>query len=165
VTDGLPALALGVEPPEKNVMKRPPYSSDESVFGRGMVQFIIIFGIVLSLIAIGSGFGLWKAGDPAWQTALFTTLVFSQLAMAVAVRSEDESIFRHGFFTNRYMVIAVLVTVALQLVLVYWKPAQAIFGTTALSTRDLALSFGLALLVLVAVEIWKFFLRRRRHAA
>ncbi len=165
VTDGLPALALGVEPPEKNVMKRPPYSSDESVFGRGMVQFIVIFGIVLSLIAIGSGFGLWRAGDPAWQTALFTTLVFSQLAMAVAVRSEDESIFRHGLFTNRYMVIAVLVTVALQLVLVYWKPAQAIFGTTALSTRDLALSFGLALLVLVAVEIWKFFLRRRRHAA
>ena len=45
VTDGLPALALGVEPPEKDVMKRPPYSSSESIFGRGMVQFIIVAGV------------------------------------------------------------------------------------------------------------------------
>ncbi len=164
VTDGLPALALGVEPPEKDVMNRPPYSATESVFGRGMVQFIILFGIILSLIAIGAGFGLWREGDPAWQTALFTTLVFSQLAMAISVRSEKESIFRHGLFTNRYMILAVVVTIALQLLIVYWGPAQAVFDTTALNGRDLALCFGLSLLVLVTVEIWKFFVRRRDAA-
>ena len=65
VTDGLPALALGVEPPEKDVMKRPPYTANESVFGRGMVQFIIGIGIIMSALAIGAAWGLWHEGRPA----------------------------------------------------------------------------------------------------
>jgi Ca2+-transporting ATPase len=64
VTDGLPALALGVEPAEKNVMKRPPYSSSESIFGRGMVPFIVVIGIVMSLISISIGLIAFRAGDP-----------------------------------------------------------------------------------------------------
>ena len=161
VTDGLPALALGIEPAEKNVMNRPPYSATESVFGRGMPMFIIVFGVVLSIIAIGSGFGMWRAGDPAWQTALFTTLVFAQLGMALSVRSEEQSLLRTGLLTNKPMLLAIVVTVLLQLVLIYWRPAQGIFHTTALSGRDLALSIGLGLLVILIVEIWKLFARRR----
>ena len=162
VTDGLPALALGIEPAEKNVMNRPPYSATESVFGRGMPQFIIIFGIVLSLIAIGAGFGLWRSGDEAWRTALFTTLVFAQLAMALSVRSEEESLFRTGLLTNKPMLLAIVVTIALQLVLIYWRPAQVVFNTMPLKAFDLALSFGLGMLVIVIVEIWKAVIRSRR---
>ena len=162
VTDGLPALALSIEPPEKNVMQRPPYSATESVFGRGMLQFIGIFGVVLSIIAIGSSYGLWSSGDEGWQTALFATLVFAQLAMALEVRSEEESLFSIGLLSNKPMLGAIVITVALQLVLIYWGPAQRIFRTTALSARDLALCFGLALLVIVVVEIWKVFARSRR---
>ena len=65
VTDGLPALALGVEPPERDVMQRPPYTASESIFGRGMVQFIIGIGVIMSLLAIGAAWGLWHEGRPA----------------------------------------------------------------------------------------------------
>jgi Ca2+-transporting ATPase len=160
VTDGLPALALGIEPAEKDVMKRPPYSSTESVFGRGMPQFIVIFGIIMSLLALVPGYLLWRSGDPGWQTALFTTLVFTQLAMALSVRSERESLLRIGLFSNPSMLLAIIATIALQLVLIYWSPAQQIFGTVALTSYDLALAFGLAIALIIIVEIWKFFARR-----
>jgi Ca2+-transporting ATPase len=161
VTDGLPALALGVEQPESNVMKRPPYSATESVFGRGMVAFIIGIGIVMSILSIGAGFGLWQAGQAQWQTVLFTTLVFSQLAVAVGARSEINSVFRIGLLSNRSMLLAVVLTVALQLAVIYLPVAQSIFGTTALTASELALTVGLALLTLLAVELWKLIVRRR----
>jgi Ca2+-transporting ATPase len=161
VTDGLPALALGIEPPEKDVMNRPPYSATESVFGRGMPTFIIVFGVVMSIIALGGGYWLWRDGDPAWRTALFTTLVFCQLAMALSVRSEKESLLRTGLLTNKPMLGALALTITLQLILIYWPPAQIIFQTTALPPRDLGLAFGLSLLIIVLVEIWKIFARAR----
>ena len=142
-------------------MKRPPYSATESVFGRGMPTFIIVFGIVLSIIALGAAYMLWRENDPGWQTVLFSTLVFAQLGMALSVRSERESLLRTGLLTNKPMLLAIVVTVALQLVLIYWGPAQTIFHTTALSLRDLAISFGLGMLVILLVEIWKIFARAR----
>jgi P-type Ca2+ transporter type 2C len=164
VTDGLPALALGVEPAEKNVMRRPPYTASQNIFGRGMVQFILGFGTLMSLISIGAAWELWHLGDPAWQTALFTTLIFTQLAVALEARSEEESLFRIGLFRNRSMVLAVVMTVVLQLLVIYLPMAQRIFDTVALPLRDLALSAGLALLVLVFLEAWKAFLRRQPKA-
>ena len=164
VTDGLPALALGVEPPEKDVMKRPPYTANESVFGRGMVQFIIGIGIIMSALAIGAAWGLWHEGDPRWQTVLFTTLVLSQLAVAVATRSEENPIWRLNPFTNRSMVLAVFLTIALQLAVIYLPLANTIFDTQPLKPIELALSFGLALLTLIIVEIWKAVARWRHRA-
>ena len=164
VTDGLPALALGVEPPEKDVMKRPPYSANESVFGRGMVQFIIGIGIIMSALAIGAAWGLWHEGDPRWQTVLFTTLVLSQLAVAVATRSEENPIWRLNPFSNRSMVLAVVLTIALQLAVIYLPLANTIFDTQPLKPAELALSFGLALLTLIIVEIWKAVARWRHRA-
>jgi len=165
VTDGLPALALGVEPAEKNVMRRPPYSATESVFGRGIVQFILGIGVLMSIIAIVSSYGLWSVGDPKWQTVLFTTLVFSQLAIAIAARSEVNSVFRIGFFANRYMIMAVVGTVILQLVVIYLPLAQRVFSTVALSPVELALPIALALLVFALAEIWKWVVRLRQRPA
>ncbi|MCW5847469.1 MAG: cation-translocating P-type ATPase [Anaerolineae bacterium] len=161
VTDGLPALALGIEPPEKDVMARPPYSATQSVFGRGMPTFIIVFGVVLSILALGTGYGLWADNDPGWRTVLFTTLVFSQLGMALSVRSERESLLRTGLLTNKPMLGAILLTIVLQLILIYWAPAQFIFNTTSLTARDLGISFATGILVIVLVEIWKVFARAR----
>jgi Ca2+-transporting ATPase len=160
VTDGLPALALGVEPAEKNVMQRPPYSATESIFGRGMVQFILGIGIVMSVISIGAAWELWHLGDPAWQTVLFTTLVFTQLAVALEARSEAESLFRIGMFKNPSMVLAVVLTIVLQLAVVYVPAAQLIFDTVAMPLGDLAISVGSAVLVLIIVEVWKAIKRR-----
>ena len=161
VTDGLPALALGVEPAEKNVMKRPPYSSTESVFGRGMLTFIIVIGIVMSLISIGIGLIAYNAGDPAWQTLLFTTLIFAQLALALEARSEEESLFRLGVFTNRSMIWAIISTLILQLLVVYVPFLQTIFDTDPLGWQDLLTAFLAGLGVIVVVEVWKWFMRRR----
>jgi len=75
VTDGLPALALGVEPAEEDVMKRPPYSSSESIFGRGMCSSFLC-GHRDEPGPIAAGYLFWSAGNPRWQTILFTTLIF-----------------------------------------------------------------------------------------
>jgi P-type Ca2+ transporter type 2C len=163
VTDGLPALALGVEQAEKNVMKRPPYSAKESIFGRGMAQYIIAIGFIMCVISIGAAWELWRLGDPAWQTALFTTLVFTQLAVALEARSEEESLFRIGLFRNRSMLLALVATITLQLVVVYVEAAQAIFDTVDMPPRDLAISIGLAVIVLVIIEIWKAIVRWKRR--
>ncbi len=164
VTDGLPALALGVEPPEQDVMKRPPYTANESVFGRGMVQFIVGIGIIMSVLAIGAAWELWRLGDPRWQTVLFTTLVFSQLAVAVSTRSETNWAFSVGLFTNRSMVLAVVLTVVLQLVVIYLPLANEIFQTQPLTPAELGLTFGLAVLTFIIVELWKAVARWRRNA-
>ena len=162
VTDGLPALALGIEPPESDVMKRPPYSATESVFGRGMPTFIVVFGVVLSILGLVTGFGLYAEGDKAWQTALFTTLVFAQLGMALSVRSERESLLRTGLLTNKAMLGAIAITILLQLVIIYWEPARLLFKLeAALPTRDLLICFGVGMSVIVLVEIWKVFARAR----
>ncbi len=162
VTDGLPALALGVEPAEKNVMKRPPYSSTESVFGHGMLAFIIVIGIVMSIISIVIGYIAYQAGDPTWQTLLFTTLIFAQLALALEARSEEESLFRLGLFTNRSMIWAILSTIALQLLVVYVPFLQVVFDTVALDVQHLLIPVGAGIAVILVVELWKWVLRHRK---
>ncbi len=161
VTDGLPALALGVEPAEENIMKRPPYSSEESIFGRGLVAFVAVMGVVMSLISLGIGLWAFRSGDPAWQTLLFTTLIFSQVILALEVRSERSSLFRVGLFTNPLMVVAFLSTVGLQVAVVYVPFLQKVLRTAPLGVRDLFIAFGSGLAVLVVVEAWKFVLRRK----
>lgn len=161
VTDGLPALALGVENAEKNVMHRPPFSSQESIFGRGMTSFIVVFGILMSIIAIGMGMWAYASGDPAWQTLLFTTLIFNQIILALGIRSEDQSLFSIGLFSNPAMVLAFVSTVVLQLIVIYVPFFQRIFGTQPLYTRDVLLALGMALLVLVGTELWKWNIRRK----
>jgi P-type Ca2+ transporter type 2C len=165
ITDGLPALALGVEPAEENVMRRPPYSSTESIFGRGAIQFILGLGIVTSLIAIGVGYASWRAGWETWQTLLFTTLIFSQLALALGVRSEENSLFKIGLFSNRSMVWAIVSTLGLQLAVIYVPFLQRIFSTQALSWRELLIAGGFAALAWLVVEIQKAVLRRRQRKA
>jgi Ca2+-transporting ATPase len=165
VTDGLPALALGVEPAEADVMKRPPYSSSESIFGRGMVQFILFAGIIMSVVAIAAGYLFWHEGDPRWQTILFTTLIFAQLGLALEVRSEKNSLLRIGLFSNPYMIGAIALTVVLQLLVIYVPFLQGIFNTQALTAPELLAALGLSLLVMLAVEIYKWFLRRRAAPA
>lgn len=161
VTDGLPALALGVEPAEANVMKRPPYSSEESIFGRGLVAFVAVMGVVMSLISLGIGLWAFRSGDPAWQTLLFTTLIFSQVVLALEVRSERSSLLRLGLFTNPLMVAAFLTTVGLQVAVIYLPFLQRVFKTAPLGARDLLVVFGAGLVVLAVVEAWKLVLRRR----
>jgi Ca2+-transporting ATPase len=163
VTDGLPALALGVEPAEKNVMRRPPFSSTESIFGRGMVTYIGIMGVIMSLVSLAVGLAAYRLGDPAWQSLLFTTLIFSQLALALEVRSEENSLFKIGLFSNRSMVGAVLLTVLLQMLVLYVPFFQVIFSTNSLTLQDLAIAFIASLFIILVVEVWKLLKRAKNR--
>jgi Ca2+-transporting ATPase len=160
VTDGLPALALGVEPAEKDVMERPPQAATESIFGRGMIPFIVSLGIVMSIASIGVAVFAFSAGDRHWQTLLFTTLVFCQMSLALGVRSEHQALWKLGLRSNPQMLGAVLLTIALQVAVVYIPFLQTIFRTTAMPPTDLLVAIGAAFVVLLFVEAWKWASRR-----
>jgi Ca2+-transporting ATPase len=160
VTDGLPALALGVEPAEDDVMDRRPRSASETIFGGGTTMFIGLFGLLMSLITLGIGWWMWNADDPAWQSVLFTALIFAQLGLALEVRSERRSVFSIGWFTNKPMLVAVGIGVAAQMAILYVPFLQRIFGTEGLDATHLAIAVGGALLLMVFVEIYKVALRK-----
>ena len=160
VTDGLPALALGVEPAEDDVMNRPPQAASDSIFGRGMVPFVVVLGLVCSVVSLAVGLLAFRAGDPHWQTLLFTTLILSSTALAVGVRSEKRPFWRVPLLSNPALLVALILTVALQLAAVYVPFLQRVLRTTALPLGDLLLAFAAAAVVLLAVEAWKWRLRR-----
>ena len=107
----------------------------------------------------------WRAGWQNWQTLLFTTLIFSQLALALSVRSEENWPVKIGLFSNRSMVWAFVSTLGLQLAVIYVPFLQRIFNTQALSWLELLIAGGFAALAWLVVEIQKVFLRRRWQKA
>jgi len=161
VTDGLPALALAMEPAERGVMKRPPNPSSANIFDRHMVRGILWLGIIMAVASLAIGYIYWLRGLPSWQTMIFTTLTLSQMAAALAVRSDRESLFKIGIFSNKQMVRAILATFVLQLVVVYLPFAQHLLGTVALSAIDLAIGIGVSVFIVLFAEVVKWFLRRR----
>ena len=152
VTDGLPALALGLEPAEEDTMRRPPYPPSESLFSRGMGRDIIWTGLVMGTVSLGAGYFYWQAGRADWQTMVFTVLTLSQMSLALASRSERNSFFHIGLFSNRAMIGAVALTFALQLGVIYLPFLQRLFETYPLTLTDLLLSLGLSTLIFWCVE-------------
>ncbi|HEX9191761.1 MAG TPA: cation-translocating P-type ATPase [Candidatus Deferrimicrobiaceae bacterium] len=156
LTDGLPALALGMEPAEVDVMRRPPRPPEEGVLGRGTWGYILAVGTLLAVLCLLVALPLFRAGDPAWRTALFTTLTLAQMAHVLAIRSVRDPLYRRGLLSNRPLLLSVGVTVLLQLAVVYAPPLQAVFRTVALPMRSLGLCTGAGVAVFLAVEAGKF---------
>jgi Ca2+-transporting ATPase len=161
VTDGLPGLALAVEKGERGTMDRPPFKPDESVFSRGIGTQIIWVGLLMGLISLWVGYQFFQMENDAWQTMVFTTLVLAQMGNALAIRSNTDSLFTIGIFSNRLMVTAVLVTFALQLVLIYLPLAQRVFGTVALTLQELLICLLASSVVFIVLEIYKWIRRMR----
>jgi Ca2+-transporting ATPase len=159
VTDGLPGLAMTVEAAEPDIMRRPPYHPQENIFGRGMGRDIIWIGLVLAAVSLGMGYWAWGQGNADWQTMIFTTVTLSLMGNALALRSERESLFKIGLFSNKLLLGSVILTVALQLAVIYVPFLQGVFTTRALSLRDLLISLGLSAVVFACVELFKGFLR------
>lgn len=167
VTDGLPALALAVEPPEADVMKRPPFSPRESIFARGLGSYIIRTGIIFAVITII--LMLWAYNhcqtpvpglDPKrWQTMVFTSLCIAQMGHALAIRSHQKLTIEINPFSNMFVLIAVVLTTMLQLLLIYFPPLRAFFGTHWLPPTELAICFGFSALMFIWIELEKLFLR------
>ena len=161
VTDGLPALALGVEPVEPDAMRRRPRPPGESILGAGLWKQALWVGLLMAAVVLGIQAVAIEA-DWHWQTMVFTTLALLQLGNALAVRSERLSVFSLGFGTNRPLALAVGGTMLVQLALIYVPALQPIFVTEALGVQELAVVLVASTAAFVAVELEKLFLRRRR---
>lgn len=166
VTDGLPGLALAVEPAERGIMKRGPFHPRESIFSRGLGRQILWVGSLMGLVSLGVGYIYWLR-DPngPWQTMVFTTLTLSQMGNALAIRSNIDSIFTIGWLSNKAAIGSVLLTFALQIVVTYVAFFQGLLETEALRLNDLLIALGLSTIVFTAVEIEKWWRRRQGQTA
>jgi len=164
VTDGLPALALALEPGEKDLMQRPPAEPGESIFARGIGTYILRIGVIFAAFSIALMLYAYRSGAP-WKTMVFTTLCLAQMGHALAARS-DRPLLQVPAFSNPWLLAAVGTTTLLQLMLLYVKPLATFFGTAPLSLRDLAICVGVSLLFFVYLELEKVvrLWRRHRHA-
>jgi Ca2+-transporting ATPase len=160
VTDGLPGLAFSAERAEPSIMERPPRPPEESIFAHGMWQHIVWVGLFVGGISIMTQAWAISRDAAYWQTMVFTVLTFSQLFHALAVRSERASLLAIGLFSNLPMLGAVVLTFLLQALVIYVPAFNEIFHTQPLPLYDLAVCIALSSLILVAVEIEKWLVRR-----
>jgi len=160
VTDGLPGLALAAEKEERGVMQRPPRPPNESIFAHGMWQHILWVGVLMGAASLFTQAWAIHTGLGHWQTMVFTVLTLSQLGHVLAIRSETDSLFRQGVFSNRPLIGAVLFTFGLQLATIYVPWLNPIFKTEALTSNELAFCLAMSTLVFIGVEIEKILVRR-----
>jgi Ca2+-transporting ATPase len=165
VTDGLPAMALAVEPAEPGVMKRPPTPLGESLLGSDRGRRILTRGAALLVLVLVPAYVLWSAGDDAWQTLLFTSIAFAELAAGFAMRSERIPLWRLGLLTNPMLVAAVAGTVALQVALVAVPALRDVFSLEPLEAWHWLLAVGIAIAYYGFVELEKGWFRHRARAA
>ncbi len=167
VTDSLPALALGMEPEEEDIMTRKPRSRKEGLFagtvGKEAVwQGAMIAGLSLLAYYFGSRV-LEGAGAALGETMAFATLAFAQMVHAFNVRS-THSLFEVGFFSNRYMGGAFLASLASMLLVLLVPFMRTVFGVTAMTGAAWLICIALAFVPFIATEAYKYFSERRLHA-
>jgi P-type Ca2+ transporter type 2C len=163
VTDGLPGLALVAEPEEKDIMNQPPRPPKENLFAGGLIAAILITGGILAVAALFiQWWGIQQGYDVLTQHSMvFSTLCFVQLGNALSVRLAHRSIFTKSFFNNRAMWGAILLTIGLQLLIMYVPFLQPIFKTTALSWEIMLMIGGVTLASLLVIELFKYVSNRK----
>jgi Ca2+-transporting ATPase len=178
-TDGLPALALGVDPKAPDIMSRPPRPPEEGVFSpavTGLLAAIAIYlaVILMPLFAYYYYWNPWGLSDPEMilteaQTMVFITLVLAELVNAFNCRSDYLSLFKVGLFGNRFLILAVLVSLGMMVAVIEWEPLSRLFHTTPLRGLDWLVAAGLSLTMIPVVELTKGIIsrmgRRRRQTA
>ncbi len=162
VTDGLPGLALTAEPAERGIMRRPPRPLQESIFAHGMWQHMVWVGLLMGGVCLLTQAWAIHIGSAHWQTMVFTVLTLSQMGHVLAIRTEKDSLFSAGLFSNPLLLFSVLLTFALQMATVYVPVLNPVFKTEALSMPELVLCLVMSSVVFFAVEIEKWLVRRGR---
>ena len=169
VSDGAPALALGMEKGEPGIMDRPPRPVGEPIINREMLIGISVQSVVMTIAVLGSYLlsGVHPAVTmddpnlPTWQTVAFATLTLSELIRAFTARSERISVFKLGVFSNKTMNMAVIFSIVVVFLVIYVPFLNVIFGTVPLALIDWAWIFPFALMASVAAELTKIYLRAR----
>jgi Ca2+-transporting ATPase len=169
ITDGFPALALGVEPEEKGVMSRGPRRPKESILSGGMGFHIVWVGVLMVVATLilyveflVPGMSQEELRHP--RTIAFFTISLFQLFHVLAIRVWNESVFTAGFFRNRYLLGAVAIALTLQLAVIYLPPLAAAFETVPLALDEVLLCVLVASTLFWAVEAEKA-LRKRKPSA
>jgi Ca2+-transporting ATPase len=169
VTDALPAMALGVEPPEPDVMRRPPRPPNERVITRSRGLRIIYHGALNAAVAAIAFYAVYRGNDanvPAARTAAFATLAFAQLTFSFACRSERYTLPQLGFLSNRWLVGAIAVSALLQLLALTVPFVQPLFKVTPLPSAWERLLVGVLAFVPVSiVEVTKLVRRAKQSGS
>jgi Ca2+-transporting ATPase len=176
VTDGVPALALAVEPGRPIVMQQPPKNPKEGMFARGLGAYMLRIGIVLAVVTIAMMAWAYTytathteggLSPDRWKTMVFTTLCLAQMGHVLAIRSNTRLFVQLNPFSNPYVLASVVVTSILQLLLIYVPSLQHFFGTHYLTFTELMVCIGFSALTFIWIELEKLFIRwfvKRRQA-
>jgi Ca2+-transporting ATPase len=159
LTDGAPALALGLEKGDPDIMQRKPRPVREPIINRTMRVGIIVQTIAITAVVLGAyyiGVQLDPSNLALAQTMAFVTLSASELVRAYTARSERASLLKLGIFTNRYMQYAVAASIALLLLVVYVPFLQPVFNTVPLGLREWQYVLPLLVVPGVVAEITKW---------
>ncbi len=161
VTDSLPAIALGMEPVEDDVMEKPPKPKNEGIFANGLGVKVILQGIMFAILSLVGFVLAWKTTDnvAAGQTMAFMVLAMSQVIHAFNMRS-DRSIFKIGIFKNKTLNRSALISLLLVLVLLF-TPVGIAFGLVKLSAELYLIAVGLILVPVVVMELSKLFIKEK----
>jgi Ca2+-transporting ATPase len=163
VTDGLPALALGVEPPERDLMQRPPRPPREPVVPWREGLLIMMHGALVAGVVLGAFWWVWR-GEPARlahaQTVTFCVAAFAQLLFAIGCRSERRTAPEIDFLGNPWLLAAIVVSGLLQVAVVTLPATQPVFEVAAHPGVDWVAVLGLSLVPVTVVEVAKWFRRR-----
>lgn len=156
VTDSLPALALGMDSSEPDIMKRNPRDPKKSIFADGLWLAIGVQGAIIGIVTLVA-FNLGhRVSHELGRTMAFATLALAQIVHTLNVRSRDKSIFAMGLLSNRYLVAANMLSIFLVAVIIVVPLLRDAFKLTALDAAQALYVAGLSILPLVAVEIFKF---------
>ena len=168
VTDGLPALALAVDPADPGLMRRPPRRPDRRFFSKQRIIFLLVQGLFMALVTISAfAFFLYGMGQDLERarTVAFTVLVMIQLFHAFNCRSDRHSLFTIGWLTNKPLLWAAIGSAALQALILLAPWTHQMFNVAPLDPEHWALAIGLGLLPLLAMESWKRARRMTRDRA
>ncbi|MBR3422047.1 MAG: cation-translocating P-type ATPase [Ruminococcus sp.] len=165
VTDGLPAIALGLEPPEKDIMSRPPRRSDEGFFSGGLMWKIVFRGLFIGLSTLAAFSLVLRTGGSlgAGRTAALVTLIMSQLIHVFECKSERRSLFGIDPFSNVKLLLAVAVSMAALAAAVLVPQLRAVFDTVVLTRNELLIALGLSAAVPVLSGLFGAVFRPRER--
>jgi Ca2+-transporting ATPase len=156
-TDGLPAIALSVDPPAKDIMLKSPRPRNQGIFTKGVIGYIAGTGIWTMVVTLGVF--LWALGDGKplleAQSMCFVALILVEFFNALNCRSEEHSIFKIGFFSNRWLMAAIAWEIALMCLIVYLPALQGPFNTYSLDLKDWIIAVASASSIFILVEISK----------
>lgn len=162
VSDGLPAISLSFEQEEKNIMNRPPRPPQESIFTNRRGLHMLWVGMLMAgIVLIAQSWAIRNGLH--WQTIVFNILSLSQMGHLLAIRSEHQSLFSIGIFSNKPLIRSVLGVFLVQLAITYIPMLQPIFKTQALTLNEFILVTIASLVVFSAVEIEKLIFRKTRQ--